>query len=171
MVGRVGKEKRETFLDLLDRGVVMLHIDARRDGVVVPGYLKGDPALRLNIAYGFNLPSLEIDDEGVYAVLSFRGANAGCNIPWEAVYAMTLPGGEDDGSVVWPSDVPTDLGVAATPLETEPEVPALSLVESAHEAVDEHDPSESGAEAGEPEPLREENPDPPKRPHLRLVKD
>lgn len=135
----------------------MLQLDARRPGVIVPGYLLGDPALRLNIAYGYNLPALEIDEEGVYAILSFRGANAGCNIPWEAVYAMMLHDGGDDGAFVWPTDVPNDPGVAATAMETEPEMPVFRVVEGT--GGDTSPADEDGIEeSGE-------------RPKLRLVKD
>ena len=95
----------------------MLHLDPRRPGVCVPAQFADDPILRLNIAYGFNLPALDIDDEGVYAVLSFSGRDFGCTIPWDAVFAMTLPQDEHEG-VVFPAAVPTELRDA---IDTEPQ--------------------------------------------------
>ena len=153
MTTRANREKKDTFLQMLEQGIVMLHLDARRSGVIVPGFLQGDPALRLNIAHAFNLPALEIDDGGVYAVLSFRGTNVGCNIPWEAVYAMTVPDTAQDG-VVWSTDVPADLSVVTAPAESKPDGPALSVVGGS----DEPDAPGEGTPA-------------PGRAHLRLVKD
>jgi len=86
----------------------MVHLDPRRDGVQVPGHLAADPVLRLNIAYGFNLPSLEVDDEGLYAVLSFGGRDFGCWIPWESVFALTLPDQDHQGSL-WPEAMPAEM--------------------------------------------------------------
>ena len=100
--------KQTEMLRLLDEGQVMVHLDPRREGVQVPGYLAEDPVLRLNIAYGFNLPTLEVDDEGVYAVLSFGGRDFGCWLPWPAVFALTLPDRDHQGSL-WPEDMPDEI--------------------------------------------------------------
>lgn len=100
--------KQTEMLRLLDEGQVMVHLDPRRDGVQVPGHLASDAVLRLNIAYGFNLPSLEVDDEGVYAVLSFGGRDFGCWLPWESIFAVTLPGKDHQGAL-WPQDMPAEL--------------------------------------------------------------
>ena len=98
----------------------MVHLDPRQPGVCVPPQFASDPVLRLNIAYGFNLPALDIDDEGVYAVLSFGGRDFGCTIPWDAVFAMTLPHDEHEG-VVFPAAVPTELqGALETSTEALP---------------------------------------------------
>ena len=94
----------------------MVHLDPRSEGVVVPEWFKSDPALRLNIAYGFNLPSLDIDEEGIYAVLSFGGQNHGCTVPWSAVFAITLPQDQQDGQV-WPSSLPKELLEPITAVE------------------------------------------------------
>mgnify|MGYP001068857069 CR=1 FL=1 len=104
----IDMEKRDAMLELLDRGLVMVHLDPRYEGVLVPEWLRGDATLRLNIAYGFNLPALEVDEEGIYAVLSFSGQNHGCTIPWAAVFALTLPQEQHDGQV-WPESLPSEL--------------------------------------------------------------
>lgn len=108
------KHKHREFDELLDRGVVMIHIDPRVDGVVVPRQFSGECALRLNVAYGFSLPALESSETGIYAVLSFGGQNFGCTIPWSAVYALTLPEDEHDG-MVWPDSIPAELQEVAAP--------------------------------------------------------
>ncbi len=106
----IAQEKRRTLLDFLDRdeGLVALHLDARHPGVAVPPHLLGEPALRLDIAYGFNLPRLEIDEEGVDAVLSFSGRNFACFLPWDAIFAMSRPLHEGEG-FVWPPSMPPEL--------------------------------------------------------------
>ena len=130
----------------------MLHLDPRRPGVCVPPQFVSDPVLRLNIAYGFNLPALDIDDEGVYAVLSFGGRDFGCTIPWDAVFAMTLPHDEHEG-VVFPAAVPTELqGAMETATEPVPvateqtaeEAPRFAVIEGGGE------PAEKGTEQSQP---------------------
>lgn len=101
-------QKRRKLLDMLDRGLVMVHLDPRPEDVIVPGYLKADPVLRLNLAYGFRLPALDIGAEGVYAVLSFNKQNFGCTLPWHAVFALTRPDNGHDG-MVWPGSLPPEL--------------------------------------------------------------
>jgi stringent starvation protein B len=95
------------MLTLLERGLVMVHLDARLPSVQVPEHLKDQTGLRLNIAYGFNLPSLEIDTDGIYAVLSFNRQSFACDLPWEAVFALTVPS-EGYWGVMWPLSVPEE---------------------------------------------------------------
>ncbi len=174
MSGSVHTQKRDLMLEFLDRGLVMVHIDPRVDGVVVPEYLTHDVTLRLNIAYGFNLPSLEIDEEGIYAVLSFGGVNHGCTIPWESVFALTMPDDERGGRI-WPSSLPPELVEAAQataassegPDDAEPTPaagPALRVVEDIAPEADATTVSEAPEEAPPVDP-------PVDPPTLRLVTD
>ena len=103
--------KREALLALLDRGMVMLHLDARREGVAVPTYLAHEEHLRLNLSYRFLLEDLVIDDWGVSASLSFRGQPFGCRVPWSALFALTRSG--TDEGWLWPSDLPPELAQGA----------------------------------------------------------
>ena len=156
-------QKRDTMLQLLDRGLVMVHLDPRVDGVEVPDYLSQDPTLRLNIAYGFNLPALEIDMEGIYAVLSFGGVNHGCTIPWASVFAITMPDDQHAGRL-WPSSLPAELAEAAEALveaaEEPPPAPGPGLT-----VVDGGGAGETSSEEPSEAPPRAE------RPALRLVTD
>ena len=102
------EHKERELRALLERGVVMVHLDPRIDGVVVPPQFSRESALRLNVAYAFNLPAFEITKEGVYAILSFNRQNFGCTIPWQAVYALTLPDESHEG-MVWPDSMPLEL--------------------------------------------------------------
>ena len=101
-------EKKQTLLACLDRGIAMVHVDARRPGVKVPLEFAEEPHLRLNLSYRFQIPDLEVTDSGVQATLSFRGQHFHCNLPWSAVFGITsqLTG---DGQV-WPEDLPIEVG-------------------------------------------------------------
>jgi len=104
----LGQQKRRQLLAMLDHGMVMIHLDPRAPGVVVPPQFTDDPVLRLNIAYGFNLPALDIGPEGVYAILSFSRQNFGCTLPWDAIFAVTAPQDGHEG-MVWPESIPAEL--------------------------------------------------------------
>jgi hypothetical protein len=108
MINLASQHKQREIESLLARGVVMVHLDPRVEGVVVPPQFSQQPALRLNVAYAFNLPALDVNEEGVYAVLSFNRQNFGCTIPWRAVFALTLPYDDHDG-MVWPDSMPVEL--------------------------------------------------------------
>jgi stringent starvation protein B len=99
--------KLETLLGYLDLGIAMVHLDARRPGVVVPPEYAEEPHLRLNLSRRFNIPDLEITERGVQATLSFRGRHFQCQLPWSAVFGITsqLSG---DGQV-WPEDLPGEV--------------------------------------------------------------
>ena len=178
MITALHIEKRDSMLKLLDRGLVMVHLDPRVEGVLVPEWLRNDSTLRLNIAYGFNLPALDIDDEGIYAVLSFGGQNYGCTLPWDAVFALTLPQDQHEGQV-WPASLPAELlDTIATAekaeesgeLDAAPVRPALRVVQP-----------DQADEGGSPEPLKrsedegadatEAQEPPTARAKLRLVTD
>jgi stringent starvation protein B len=155
--------KREALEALLSKGLVMIHLDARRPEVVVPVHLSQDPHLRLNLSNRFGLSDLEIDDWGVRVTLSFRGQGIHCRVPWMALFAMTQDGGERGW--LWPHDLPPELldsMQAAVPEAGSPgpTKPSLRLV-----------PPGDGVAGGAPRPEPpDEAPPPPSRPHLRLVK-
>jgi stringent starvation protein B len=148
---RPPSSKKEALLALLDRGITMLHLDARRPDVVVPDYLTGEHHLRLNLSYRFYLPDLEIDDWGVRATLSFRGEGFHCLLPWAAIFAMTQEGAERGW--LWPQDLPPELMEAIAREEARPK---LRLV------PEESTPAKDPAPDAEARPAR--------GPHLRLVK-
>ena len=138
----------------------MLHLDARRPGVIVPPQYTGDAHLRLNLSYRYSIPDLDVSDERVQATLSFGGRPFRCILPWESVFGITSHG-TGDGQV-WPEDLPVEVvhtisPSRATPKEkpAPPQRPALSAVKGLKE-------EQSVDEAGSDEPAP--------RPHLRLVR-
>ena len=142
--------KKQTLLGYLERGVAMLHLDARRPGVIVPPQYAQDPHLRLNLSYRFQIHDLEIDDARVQATLSFGGRPFQCIVPWAAIFGITSQA-TGDGQV-WPEDLPVEVVESADEPE-QPRRPALAAVES---------------EDAPEEPSREEKPN--RRPNLRLVR-
>jgi stringent starvation protein B len=99
--------KKETLLGFLARGVAMVHLDARRPGVIVPQQYATDAHLRLNLSYRYSIPDLEVSEEHIQATLSFGGRPFRCTLPWGAVFGITSHG-TGDGQV-WPEDLPVEV--------------------------------------------------------------
>lgn len=85
----------------------MVHLDARRPGVVVPPQYAGDAHLRLNLSYRYSIPDLEVGDHDVQATLSFGGRPFHCVLPWEAIFGITSQASGD--GQVWPEDLPVEV--------------------------------------------------------------
>jgi stringent starvation protein B len=98
--------KRPFVDELLERGPVLVHIDARRDEADVPERFRGDPKLVLRFGYGLSpaITDLEVDDEGISGTLTFGGVPHHCVLRWPAVYAAVSE--VDQRGMVWPDDVP-----------------------------------------------------------------
>ncbi len=99
-------DKRELVEKLLADGPVLVHIDARRDDVSVPGGFRSDPKLVLRFGYGLTpaIVDLGIDGEGIAGTLTFGGVPHRCVLPWPAIYAVVSE--VDQRGMVWPDDVP-----------------------------------------------------------------
>lgn len=103
---RIPATKKELLVRLLDRGKVMIHLDARQEGVDVPEQYTDDADLRLNISYRFQYGDLAVSDSEVRTTLSFSGRAHTCRIPLDAVFAMfSHVSGE---SFFFPTDAPPE---------------------------------------------------------------
>ncbi len=104
--------KKDIALALLEHGAIFVHLDPRRDKVVVPQSYRAQPELVLQ--FGLNMripiPDLEVGDEAIAGTLSFARRPFWCWIPWEAVFAIVDP---DRRGAAWPEDAPTDAKAAA----------------------------------------------------------
>jgi stringent starvation protein B len=124
-------DKRRTIEQLLARGPVLVHVDARRAEVSVPPRFRADASLVLR--FGFTLspaiPDLVVDDNGIQGTLTFAGQPFLCVLPWTAVYAAMVEG--EQRGTVWPEDVPEDVltgggeasSLGAAPTKEEPPPP------------------------------------------------
>lgn len=163
-----GPEKKERLLHALDQGMVMIHLDARRPGVLVPQQLRQEPHLRLNLSYRFDPPDLTVGEWGVRCTLSFSGSRFTVAVPWSALFAITSHVTKE--SWVYTEDMPLELfppaaATAKVPLQAvQQEPPAPPRPRAVlREVQGERD------EAPLPEGPRDD-PSPPRRGHLRLVK-
>jgi stringent starvation protein B len=178
-------DKKERLLAALDQGMVMIHLDARRPGVLVPASLRGEAHLRLNLSYRFEPPDLTVSEWGVRSTLSFSGSRFTVAVPWSALFAVASHVTKEFW--MYPEDMPPELvhptpppavaAAARPPLPVPvaaPERPRAFLREVSAEPHPEAPepraeapaPSTTAPEGGPPE----EPPQPPRRGHLRLVK-
>jgi len=97
--------KKEVLLELLEKSNVLMHIDARREDVVVPKHCKANPQLVLQVGLNLAIPirDLDVSDVGVTCTLSFNRTPFPCVLPYPAIFAMVA---EDGRAMVWPEDVP-----------------------------------------------------------------
>ncbi len=198
MDGEVPSTPRQLLENLLGQGMVMVTIDARSDGAVVPRQFERDPQLRLNLSYRFGLP-IDVDEWGVRARLTFSGVPFDCELPWPSIYMIVSH--VTGQPFLFPEHVPQELMQLATQMRTDgqvpeqPKKPKLTVVSGdaeTPEATDEHEPSATtveveaapdepatddiaGADEEEPvDPALEGEPPPPRTPprrgHLRVVK-
>ena len=100
--------KKDVALALLDGPSMLVHLDPRRPGVVVPKWFKNQPSLVLQLGLNLAVPivDLEVTDDGISCTLSFNRAPFWCDLPWAAVYALV---GEDRRGMIWPDDVPSEI--------------------------------------------------------------
>lgn len=102
-------DKRHTVEQLLSRGPILVHVDARRAEVAVPPRFRADPGLVLRFGYNLSpaIGDLTVDDDAIAGTLTFAGQPFRCVLPWTAVYAASVEG--EQRGTVWPEDVPEDV--------------------------------------------------------------
>ena len=107
-------DKRRTLESLLERGAVLVHVDARRGEVSVPARFAADASLVLRFGYNLSpaIRDLVIDDVAIAGTLTFGGQPFRCILPWTAVYAAMVEG--EQAGTVWPEDVPEDVLTGGT---------------------------------------------------------
>lgn len=114
----VPEDKRALLEAMLERGMVLVTLDARRPGVIVPERLAGDPALGLNLSWRFGLP-MELGEWGVRATLTFGGVPIACSLPWNAIWAVRSH--KTPERYVFEADVPDDSLLEVDPAERTPQ--------------------------------------------------
>jgi stringent starvation protein B len=107
-------DKRVVIDDLLAKGPVLVHLDARRSDVAVPDRFRSEAKLVLRFGYGLTppIPDLTVDEHGLSATLTFGGSPFRCVLPWSAIYAAVADG--EQRGMVWPDDIPEDLLMGTT---------------------------------------------------------
>lgn len=168
------------MLALLEHAEAQVHLDARRDGVILPERLRASGNVRLDYGYGLTPPirDLKIDDDGISATLAFNRVPFATFVPWSAVFLIADFGGR---GAVWREDLPPELVVdpsttargelaAGTPTptvrKTEPESAPVArrfTVLDGNDDLPEPQTQDGAATQSDPDPPRP-------RPALRLVK-
>lgn len=155
---RKDDEKKQRLLAALEKGMVMIHLDARRRGVVVPQHLTGESHLRLNLSYRFDPPDLSVGEWGVRCTLSFSRTRFRVAVPWNALFAITSHVSKEFW--LYPDDMPPELIQQA-----------ISHASTSREEVDCVKPRLLREVSGEKcEPDAEEPDKPRARGHLRVIK-
>lgn len=100
-------EKKDQLERLLEKGIVMVFVDARRKNVEVPAQYRGNLQLPLNVSYTYQIPDFKVLDDRIEVSLTFADGEFFCRLPFDALYVYTSQiAGE---SVVFPEDVPPEL--------------------------------------------------------------
>jgi stringent starvation protein B len=164
-----GPDKKERLLAALEKGMVMIHLDARRPGVIVPPHLRNEAHLRLNLSYRFEPPDLSVSEWGVRSTLSFSGTRFTVAVPWSALFAIASHVTKD---LFWmyPDDMPAELlhqTMVTTKVPTAEVTPAPA--EARPQTFLREVPGER-TDPPEPEGPPDEPPTTPRRGHLRVVK-
>ena len=158
-------EKKARLLGSLEQGMTMIHLDARRPGVLVPEHLRQEAHLLLNLSYRFDPPDLAVGEWGVRCTLTFANKRFTIAVPWSALYAISSHLSKEFW--MYPDDMPREL------LEASPERIAQSG-ELAGPLPSADGKDEPRAVLREVVMDRREDPkdppEPPRRGHLRLVK-
>lgn len=162
-------DKQSQILKLLQFGTVMVFVDSRHPGVIVPEYLKGDYQLRLNFDYAYEVADFRILPDRIEASLSFNRKNFFCVVPLNAVYLMishTIQHG-----ILFTQSIPIEmLEYFAAEARKEDQTaqmkngPALSMIQSQSSGMPE------SASKNDTEDLPAQQKSPKKRNHLRVVK-
>lgn len=113
------EEKLGVFSDMIEKGTVLVTLDARRDGVTVPGQFGDQLRLNLNFCHMFGIPDFEYDPWGVRASLSFGGQDVYCDVPWTAVYMMRSH--VENDVTLFPASIPPEMLAFVAPGELDEE--------------------------------------------------
>lgn len=169
-----GPEKKDRLLAALENGMVMIHLDARRPGVLVPSSLRDEAHLRLNLSYRFEPPDLSVGEWGIRSTLSFSGSRFTVAVPWSALFAITSHVTREFW--MYPDDMPQELlqllqkdeAATATPASEPPAARAILREVAAADPPAEPSAADAPGAPGAPDDGPEEKPK--RRSHLRLVK-
>ncbi len=98
-------EKQSVLAKWFEGDHVLLHLDARREGVDVPVAFRTNHSLTLKVSGLFQGPTTW-NDQSIVALLKFNGEYYRCVIPWNAIWGMTSSQSEQK---IWPEDLPTEV--------------------------------------------------------------
>ncbi|QPJ60799.1 MAG: hypothetical protein G3M70_02395 [Candidatus Nitronauta litoralis] len=162
------QNKSEYLLKLLEEGDAMVCLDSRHPAVDVPAAHRNNPMLNLVFNLNFRRP-FEVMEDGIYATLAFDRRPHKCVIPFEAVWAIYVPGTQT--GQVWENSLPDDLELEGQALELTSQSskgpkPALKPQPQPQPAPQQA----AGAETTPPKPTVKKGKSGRDRSHLRVIK-
>ncbi len=98
-------EKMNLINKYLEDDYMLIHLDARKEGVDIPDHLMGNPTITLKLSYGFK-GGMQVTEERVWAALTFGGRFRDCFIPLAAIWGATTSSG---ANTIWPEDAPQEI--------------------------------------------------------------
>jgi stringent starvation protein B len=103
------REKAALVDAMLAVSPVIIELDPRRPGVLVPTAHREASSLALRIGHELTppIPDLRIDDTRIACTLQFGGTSFSVVLPWSAIYAARFE--DKSASTVWLDDVPAEL--------------------------------------------------------------
>jgi len=104
-MGNTVKEKQVTINKLLDEEYVLVHLNPKTSGLVVPDYLLHDPSVTLKLSRYFR-GELDVQEDEIVAELLFSGSYSTCKIPYTAIWGCTSQKGKN---IIWPESTPDDV--------------------------------------------------------------
>jgi len=116
-------------------GRIYIVVDATSDEVIVPSFLKGDPALRLVLNTRMPQP-IHIRDDALESDFSFSGQVYTCRIPMERIWAAYLPEGDMEHGIVWEENVPETIRAVVNAVRSLQEKPAEQISDASVEEMD-----------------------------------
>ena len=88
-----------------ETGRIYVVVDATRDEVDVPDFLRGDPALRLVLNARMPQP-IYIRDSFIESNFTFSGVAHHCVLPMNCIWAAYQPDLSLDSGLLWDDDIP-----------------------------------------------------------------
>lgn len=102
---KVEDKKIEIINNYLTEEYMLIHFDARVDGVSLPDHLMNNPTVSLKLSYNF-MGGMEINSERIWAKLLFSGKMVDCYIPFQAIWGATSSSG---ANMIWPEFAPKEI--------------------------------------------------------------
>lgn len=98
-------------------GRIYVVVDATSDEVIVPAFLKGDPALRLVLNMRMPQP-IYIREDALESDFSFSGQVYSCRIPMDRIWAAYLPEEDMEHGIVWEENVPETIKAVVSAVQS-----------------------------------------------------
>jgi len=103
------QEKYQLFQEWIELGEVFIQLDSRREGVAVPDQCLDQHSLTLRMSMSFNYAPYA-SEEKISCTLKFGQNYFDCEMPWDAVWAMSVDTGNPQSSnqQLWHQDMPRE---------------------------------------------------------------